>query len=237
MGFERYDRIAQHYPTMWPLIVPGYFPILNAMQEVVRAHSEKPRDVLDLGCGPGSATTAVAPACDPEGMVTLVDGSSAMLEEARHVLGEHVQCTYLGDFTRSDIVRDACEPGRYDLGLCSFALHHLEDSQKKQTISHLSRALKPGGLLLLADEVATDRPAGWSLVGQVRSRLIDDHLRAGRISQEFWEIETTHEDPSDLPFRPARIDDFRSWMASASLAASSPVHIFGSALMVGVRTE
>ena len=35
MGFERYDLIAAHYPTMWPLLVPGYVPIINAMLDVI----------------------------------------------------------------------------------------------------------------------------------------------------------------------------------------------------------
>ncbi|MEO0815356.1 MAG: hypothetical protein AAFY60_21025, partial [Myxococcota bacterium] len=63
MRFDRYDRIVEYYPTMWPLLVPGYTAILGAMRDIVRARDTAPTALLDVGCGTGNATIAVAPAC------------------------------------------------------------------------------------------------------------------------------------------------------------------------------
>lgn len=237
MDFTRYDLIVEHYPTMWPLLIPGYVPICNAMLDVVRAQGNRPHEILDLGCGPGTATIAVAPASDPQGMVTLVDGSHGMLEEAKRLLGPHVRCTFQGDFSQGAILRDVCPPNSYDLILCSFALHHLPDDTKCQVIEAMGRALRPGALLLLADEIVADRPAGWDVVERIRGRIIEEHLQHGRISKAFWEIETTRSAKHALPFLPARADDFISWMARAGLATSCPVSILGSALFIGIKPK
>jgi len=235
MQFDRYERIVEHYPTMWPLLVPGYMPILNTMLDIVRALSDRPQRILDLGCGPGTATIAVAPASHPEGQVTLVDGSSGMLAEAERLLGPHVHGVHAGDFTDPAIAADAMPPDTYDLVLISFALHHIEDSSKAAVLHQAAEALRPGGLLLLADEVAVDRPAGWDVIERVRARITKDHLQSGRISEAFWSIETSLPKKLHLPFAPARIDDITSWLAGGGLGVSCPVSILGSALFIGLK--
>ena len=235
MDFGRYDRIVQHYRAMWPLLVPGYLPILDAMLNVVLARSSRVCELLDLGCGPGSATAAVAPACDPQAQVTLVDGSAAMLQAAGTLAPTHLRFSIVGDFTRSEVAERVFTTSRYDLIVCSFALHHLTDPDKRMTVERAAAALVPGGLLLLADEVATDRPGGWDVIERVRARSIASHLAAGRIDPLFWQLETALPGNLRLPFLPARIDDLTSWMARAGLAVSCPVALFGSALLIGLR--
>ncbi len=236
MRFARYDRIVEHYPTMWPLLVPGYVPILTAMHDIVKVRAGKPERLLDLGCGPGSATAAVAPACHADGTVTLVDGSKAMVTAGARLLGDHVADTVVGDFT-DDATADAIFiGGAYDLALSSFALHHITDAAKRGVVGGLARSLRPGGMLLVGEEVASDRPAGWDMVERVRARVIHEHLEAGHISREFWELETSLPAEDRLPFLPCRIDDLTSAMAHAGLAVSCPLVVFGSALLVGLKS-
>jgi SAM-dependent methyltransferase len=235
VSFERYDRIVDHYPAHWPLLVPGYLPILNAMLDVVMARRARPREILDLGCGPGSATLAVASACDPVANVTLVDGSRGMLRAAESIVTTHMRSAVHGDFTTEAIADWIFVPNRYDLVLCSFALHHMPDSVKRSVLERVALTLAPGGLLLLADEVATERPAGWDVVERVRAHIIENHLASGRISPAFWQIETSLPPELRLPFTPARVDDLTSWLARGGLAVSCPVSVFGSALLIGVK--
>ncbi len=235
MNFGRYDRIVSHYPAQWPLLVPGYLPALNAMLDVVGVREQRPKEVLDLGCGPGSATVAVAPACDPAGQVTLVDGSVAMLDAAQSLVQAHVRAAILGDFTEASVAERVFPPDRYDLVLCSFALHHIDDHNKRLTIERMSASLRKGGLLLLADEVVADRPAGWDVVERVRARAIANQLGAGNISKAFWQLETTMPKELHLPFLPTRVDDLTSMMARAGLAVGCPLVVLGSALLVGLK--
>lgn len=235
MLFGRYDRIVDQYATMWPLLVPGYLPILNAMRSLVQALPQRPGRVLDLGCGPGSATVAVAPVCSPEAKVTLVDGSAAMVRAAQAILGDHVERALVGDFTSGRFIHEIFDGPPFDLALCSFALHHIDDSQKVEAVDHIAAMLQPGGALLLADEVAVDRPAGQDIVERVRARIIHEHMSAGRITREFWERESALEPELRLPFLPARMEDLSSWMARSGLGVTCPVSVFGSALLVGIK--
>jgi SAM-dependent methyltransferase len=237
MRFARYDRIAAHYPAMWPLLAPGYVPTLEAMLEIVKVRDTRPRRLLDVGCGPGSATVAVAPACDGEARVTLVDGSAAMIAAARTVLGPGVESAIVGDFNEESVARQCFEPEGFDLVLSSFALHHLADADKRTTIERMGVALRPGGMLLLADEVAADRPGGWEMVERVRGRTIERNLVEGRLSPEFWELETSLAEEDRLPFLPARVDELTSFMARASLATACPLVFFGAALLVGLKNN
>jgi ubiquinone/menaquinone biosynthesis C-methylase UbiE len=236
MQFTRYDRIAEHYAAQWPLLVPGYVPIMNAMVDIVRAMTTPPSSILDLGCGPGTATVAVAPASHPEGKTTIVDGSRAMLKEAKHVLGGHVKRAIHGDFTNAAIAAEAMPADSYDLALVSFALHHVADAAKRDLLEPLARSLKPGALVLIADEIAIDRPGGWDVVERIRGRIVAEHIKAGRVTKEFWALEASLPANAQMPFAPARVDDLTSWMARAGLAVSCPVSVFGSALLIGVKT-
>jgi len=231
-SFALYDELAPHYAQLWPYLVPGYSPVLHTMRDVVRALPEQPKDILDLGCGAGAATAAVAPACDPTGEVTLVDGSPKMLETARKSLGDHVQCTYQGDFSDPSVARDACQPNSYNLILCTFALHHIKDHQKRDLIEAMCAAVKPGGLLLLGAEITADNPAGWKLVEGIRRRYVRDYLDSEAAKPEHLELSRTN---AHLPYKPARLDDLTSWMARGGLAVSCPINVLGSALLVGLR--
>jgi tRNA (cmo5U34)-methyltransferase len=235
MDFARYDRIVEHYAAMWPLLVPGYAPILGTMLDVVQVRSRRPREILDLGCGTGAATLAVAAACEPGASVTLVDGSAPMLHAAQTRVQTHVRAAVTGDFTLPAVAPLAFGPGRYDLVLCSFALHHLSDGNKRRVLDQVADSLVPGGLLLLADEVTTDRPNGWDVVERIRARVIDSSLAAGKIDGGYWTLETELPPELRLPFLPARVDDLTSWLARAGLAVSCPVSILGSALLVAVK--
>lgn len=235
LSFERYDRIADTYSSMWPLIVPGYTPCLSAMLEVVRAAELRPQDILDLGCGPGSAIAAVAPACHPEARVTLVDGSKGMLAAANTVVGERVVNSVCDDFRKVEVLGPLTRPLAYDLVLCSFALHHWDDTEKRSIIEALARSVRPGGLMLLADEVVADAPGGWDVVGRVRSRTIDVNIESGRIPQEFVRSEAALPLDLRLPLKPSRVDETVSWLARSGLAVAVPLVVFGAALHLAIK--
>jgi SAM-dependent methyltransferase len=159
-----------------------------------------------------------------------------LLAEAKRTLGGHVETAILGDFTEPDVAAKAMPAGAYDLAVVSFALHHLLDNHKRETIERLAESVKQDGLGLIADEVAIDRPGGWDVIERIRGRIVAEHMKAGRITREFWALEAELPPSAQLPFAPARIDDLTSWMARAGLAVSCPVSIFGSALLIGVKT-
>jgi SAM-dependent methyltransferase len=98
--------------------------------------------VLDVGCGPGIVTNALA---DRGLMAVGVDFTAAMLDEARAGGGRYVRC---------DATRLPFREGRFDCALSRNTFHHLIDPGS--VLRAMSRAIRPGGRVVIEDMRAPD---------------------------------------------------------------------------------
>lgn len=110
--------------------------------------------VLELGCGTGQLTLAVAPAC---ARVIAVDVSAPMLARLHAKLSQHglsnVETAHAGFLSYE-------HPGPpVDFLYSRYALHHLPDLWKAIALSRLRGMLRNGGLLRLWDIVFDFSPA------------------------------------------------------------------------------
>jgi tRNA (cmo5U34)-methyltransferase len=101
-------------------------------------------EALDLGCGTGLVTLALAPHV---GAITGADSSAQMLL----ALGEKIRARGLVNVrtARIDLDGDAPLGGPFDAVVCSMALHHVE--RVDELLGRVLRALRPGGVAALAD--------------------------------------------------------------------------------------
>ncbi len=107
----------------------------------------RPSRILDLGCGPGLYTLALAAAGHT---CTGIDFSPASVDYAREqALKSGADCRYIGaDIRRIDDYRFGDPP--YDLAMFIYGeLSMLHPDAAGQVIDRCSRAIRPGGLLLL----------------------------------------------------------------------------------------
>jgi SAM-dependent methyltransferase len=101
--------------------------------------------VLDVGCGPGITTFALAEAAAPGGLAVGIDRSE---ERITHANGKYASDN-IGFFRRNffDSLEDL---GQFDFVWMRFiAEYFLKESE--QLIKHVAKAVKPGGILCLAD--------------------------------------------------------------------------------------
>jgi tRNA (cmo5U34)-methyltransferase len=104
------------------------------------------RRVLDLGAGTGMLAARVLDA-HPGAEVVLLDGSEAMLEQARRARGDRV------GYVLSDL--DAPLPdGPWDAVVSALAIHHLDDAGKRRLFGRVHDALATGGVFVNAEQVA-----------------------------------------------------------------------------------
>jgi tRNA (cmo5U34)-methyltransferase len=104
------------------------------------------RRVLDLGAGTGMLAARVLDA-HPGAEVVLLDGSEAMLEQARRARGDRV------GYVLSDL--DAPLPdGPWDAVVSALAIHHLDDAGKRRLFGRVHDALGTGGVFVNAEQVA-----------------------------------------------------------------------------------
>jgi SAM-dependent methyltransferase len=108
-------------------------------------------DVLDLGCGRGDAALRIA-AAHPASRVVGYDQAPAAVAAATAEAGR------LGIANVRFERRDAAdlEPGAYDLVLALDVVHDL--ARPHETLRAVHGALRPGGVLLMAEHALSDRP-------------------------------------------------------------------------------
>jgi ubiquinone/menaquinone biosynthesis C-methylase UbiE len=105
--------------------------------------------VLDAGTGTGALALALAPLV---GEVIGVDLSPELLVEARRAAAGVSNVT----FVEGDITRLPFAEGAFDLVCCARTLHHVP--RPERVLSELTRVARPGGHMLLVDQLAPVDP-------------------------------------------------------------------------------
>jgi ubiquinone/menaquinone biosynthesis C-methylase UbiE len=140
------------------------------------AQEYRPEAVLDLGCGAGHASFAVAPYAET---ITAYDPLESMLEqveaEAKH-RGYHNIGVKTGPAERLPYT-DA----EFDWVISRYSAHHWADVPK--ALTEISRVLKPDGLIVLIDSAAPEVPALDTLINAVEILRDRSHVRNYRLSE------------------------------------------------------
>lgn len=119
---------------------------------------------LDIGCGPGLTTEALARAVGPQGSVLGIDIAAPMLAIARQHCAPLAQAT----FEQADVTRLPCDDAAFDVALASQVYEYVE--QVDQALRELARVIRPGGRAVLVD---TDwESAVWASHDDARMRRV-----------------------------------------------------------------
>jgi SAM-dependent methyltransferase len=120
--------------------------------------------VLDVGCGPGTLTGALAAAAGPTGLVIGVDLAEGMLSQARARAHAHFE------LARMDIERLALLDGAFDAVASGHSLHFCTDLAR--CLAELRRVLRPGGRLAASAPGEGLAATGGDLLGQIVDELV-----------------------------------------------------------------
>jgi predicted methyltransferase len=173
--------------------------------------------VLDMGAGGGYSTELIARAVAPGGIV-YAQNAADLGEKAKAAFDARLKTPAMKDVV-ADIrpFDDPAPPGVFDLDLITFLFYYHDTTFMNVDRAEMDRnmfaALKPGGVLVIADHSAL--PGQGTSVGKTLHRIEESTLRkeveaAGfRVVAEgnFWRHpEDTHDFPSFRPTMP--VDEF-----------------------------
>ncbi len=102
---------------------------------------------LDAGCGAGALALALAPLVRE---VVGLDAVPEALDQAR------LRAPANATFVEGDLTRLPFERGAFDLAGCQRVLHHT--ARPELVVSELARVTRPGGRLLLVDQLGATDP-------------------------------------------------------------------------------
>ena len=180
-GVNHYDTLAEAYTA------ENETSLLNAYYErpamLALAGDVNGRRILDAGCGAGPLFAALQ---ERGAVVTGIDASAGMLEQARKRLGDEV------DLRVVDLAAPLPFPDNtFDDVTASLVLHYLEDWGP--TLAELRRVLRPGGRLIVSVEhpfaiylwhrLAGDKPDYFA----TRERIDEWTMGGHTVPLRFWD--------------------------------------------------
>lgn len=112
------------------------------------AHIQSGEIVLDVGCGTGTLVIEAAPRVLEKGRVFGIDPGENQIARARSKAARH----NLPIEFRVGVIENLDFPDQtFDVVLSTIMMHHLSDTIKRQGLAEITRVLKPGGRLVIAD--------------------------------------------------------------------------------------
>jgi len=151
-AFQRAD-VAREFVDKRRSAIPFAQEQLSIMARVARHYVGHAERVVDLGCGDGLLARVILNKY-PEASAVLVDHSTPML-----ALAEESMAAYSGryrtlEFDLSDPLSQLIE-GDVDIVVSGYAIHHLPDTLKQNLYREIYALLRPGGIFINVEHVAS----------------------------------------------------------------------------------
>lgn len=150
---DYFGRMADDYDRLIRRALPSYQEMIDTLVEFL---PEAPKQVLELGCGTGTFTLALAERAH-DAAITVVDASPEMVEFTRARLVSHApQVAQRSTFVVERFEALELPPASFELVTSCISLHHVQD--KAALFQEVRRLLTPRGSLRFADQLLGGTP-------------------------------------------------------------------------------
>ncbi len=209
---QAFSAHAPEYTALRRRLVPQFDEFYGTAVAALQCGLGPVERVLDIGAGTGLMAAAVA-ARYPDARFELLDGSQEMLSEAQEVLGQRVLATHVQDMAAG------LPDGPFDAVVSALAIHHLEDADKRVLFGRIHDALRPGGVLVNAEQVVG--PSA-SVTSFYHARWVADCRAAGATQAEIDDALTRRQHD-----RCADLESQLQWLQEAGFAVADCVYKSG----------
>ena len=193
-SYDTPDRVKE-YDNDMEIMHPNRHKMVNIALEILPIEKKSVFTAIELGSGTGYFTKKFL-SYFPNSNIIAVDGAEFMLELAKERLGNLTQRIEFitGDFRMlKNII-----PGNTSIRVTfsSYALHHLNKTEKLNTLKAVKDILAPGGWFINAD---LSKPANPEVEKRIRNIRIDGIIKRSSGSDErFLDYNTTSKFITDM---------------------------------------
>jgi len=129
---------------------------IDVMLKIIQNASLQVDFFLDLGCGDGILGKAILTKY-PNAKGIFLDFSEPMIQAAKSKLDKNQQVEFINqDFGKKEWVDSLRGRPPFDVIVSGFAIHHQQDLRKKEIYNEIYGLLKPGGIFLNMEQVASN---------------------------------------------------------------------------------
>jgi len=162
-----FDRIAPIYDVMNSVMTAGIDG--RWRRAAVRACQLSPGEtVVNVACGTGALTRALAPAVAPGGSVIGIDRSSGMLRVARR--RPLAAAGVIVEYREGDALALPLEDGSADAATIGFGLRNVADYSR--SVAELARVTRPGGLVVVLELASEEHGVGRVIASTWLERIV-----------------------------------------------------------------
>ncbi len=184
--------------------MPGAAEQFDTLVRLVGTLPPGPLSILDIGCGDGVLADVIRGEFDVRTAV-LLDGSPTMLERARERVAG-----WPGATTAHVVEADFNDPAwvgklplaGFDVVVSGYAIHHSTDEEKQRIYREIHDLLRPGGLFVHLEHVASVTPTGARLFDRWQAESI---VRFRQAAGEDVTVEAVEQELLTRPDRAANI--------------------------------
>ncbi|MBZ8181273.1 class I SAM-dependent methyltransferase [Oscillatoria salina] len=129
---------------------------IEILLRVIRLTQPQVNSFLDLGCGNGILGKSILQNY-PQARGVFLDFSETMLSAAKNSLAnrDYQIEFYQADFGKKDWLKTINNEKSFDVIVSGFAIHHQPDTRKQEIYAEIYDLLKPGGLFLNLEHIAS----------------------------------------------------------------------------------
>ena len=177
IDFKFDERVAEVFPDMIQRSVPGYGMMISNIGILAARYAQAGSRCYDLGCSLGAVSLAIRQRLSlPDCEIIAVDNSEAMIERARQLLARDTGPTLPVRMHCADLQDVKIENA--SVVVLNFTLQFIPLSERLPLIKRIYQGLKPGGILLLSEKIAFEKPGRQ----QLHDELHRDFKRANGYS-------------------------------------------------------
>ncbi len=162
------EQVARVFTDMINRSVPGYAALLPLLGVLAGHYAQPASRCYDLGCALGAASLVLAGHLPPDCRIVAVDNAPAMLaacrtQLARAGLADRIE-THCQDLQSVPIV-DA------SVVVLNFTLQFIPVAQRLSVLQGIRAGLRPGGVLLLSEKMASVDPVEQRWYDELHARF------------------------------------------------------------------